>query len=88
VQQPGFQPGRKLAWDFITRLKGVTTMKVLIKGLESSEDAALAVENGADGIIASNHAGRATETSRGTIECVAGIAQKVKGRVPVPGDRR
>ena len=72
-----------LTWDFIGRLKGVTKMKVVIKGLESGEDAALAVENGADGIIISNHGGRATETGRGTIECVAEVAQAVRRRVPV-----
>ena len=72
-----------LTWDFIKRLKDVTTMKVVIKGLESSEDAALALEHGADGIIVSNHGGRATETGRGTIECVAEVAQSVKGRVPI-----
>ena len=72
-----------LTWDFIKRLKGVTKMKVVIKGLESGEDAALAVDNGADGIIISNHGGRATETGRGTIESVAEVAQAVRGRIPV-----
>src|SRR5262245_44071917 len=72
-----------LTWDFIKRLKGVTKMKVLIKGLETGEDAALAVENGADGIIVSNHGGRATETGRGTIECVAEVSQAVRRRVPI-----
>jgi isopentenyl diphosphate isomerase/L-lactate dehydrogenase-like FMN-dependent dehydrogenase len=72
-----------LTWDFIKQLKDVTTMKVLIKGLESGEDAALALEHGADGIVISNHGGRATETGRGTIECVAEVAQAVKGRVPI-----
>ena len=72
-----------LTWDFIKRLKGVTKMKVVIKGLETREDAALALEHGADGIIVSNHGGRATETGRGTIECVAEVAQAVRGRIPV-----
>ena len=72
-----------LTWDFIKRLKGVTKMKVVIKGLETREDAALAVDNGADGIIVSNHGGRATETGRGTIECVAEVAQAVRGRIPI-----
>jgi 4-hydroxymandelate oxidase len=72
-----------LTWDFIKQLKDVTTMKVLIKGLESGEDAALALDHGADGIIISNHGGRATETGRGTIESVAEVAQVVKGRVPI-----
>jgi 4-hydroxymandelate oxidase len=58
------------------------------RGLQHSatsafEDAALALEHGADGIIFSNHGGRATETGRGTIESVAEVAQAVKGRVPI-----
>ena len=72
-----------LTWDFIKRLKDVTKMKVLLKGLEAGEDAALAVGSGADGIIISNHGGRATETGRGTIECVAEVSQAVSGRIPI-----
>jgi len=72
-----------LTWDFIKRLKDVTKMKVVIKGLETREDAALAVEHGADGIVVSNHGGRATETGRGTIECVAEVVQAARGRIPV-----
>jgi len=72
-----------LTWDFIARLKTVTKMKVLLKGIESGEDAAMAVDRGADGIIISNHGGRATETGRGTIESVAEVVQAVRGRVPV-----
>src|SRR5262245_37021995 len=72
-----------LTWDFIKRLKDVTKMKVVIKGLETREDAAQAVDHGADGIVVSNHGGRATETGRGTIECVSEVAQAVRGRIPV-----
>lgn len=72
-----------LTWDFIKRLKDVTKMKVLIKGLDTREDAALAVQNGADGIIVSNHGGRATETSRGTLEALPEVVQEARGRIPV-----
>ncbi|MBL8137582.1 MAG: alpha-hydroxy-acid oxidizing protein [Acidobacteria bacterium] len=72
-----------LTWDFIKRLKDVTSMKVMIKGLESGEDAALAVSSGADGIIVSNHGGRATETGRATIECLPEVVQAVGGRLPI-----
>jgi isopentenyl diphosphate isomerase/L-lactate dehydrogenase-like FMN-dependent dehydrogenase len=72
-----------LTWDFVKRLKDITRMKVLLKGLETADDAALAVRHGADGIIISNHGGRSTETGRGTIECVAEVADAVKARVPV-----
>ncbi|HEY2464733.1 MAG TPA: alpha-hydroxy acid oxidase [Steroidobacteraceae bacterium] len=72
-----------LTWDFIKRLRDVTKMKILIKGLESAQDAELAVAHGADGIIVSNHGGRATDTGRGTLECLPEIAAAVRGRVPV-----
>jgi 4-hydroxymandelate oxidase len=72
-----------LTWDFIKRLKEATKMKVLIKGLESGADAKLAVENGADGIIVSNHGGRATDTGRGTLECLPEVVAEVRSRVPV-----
>jgi 4-hydroxymandelate oxidase len=72
-----------LTWDFIRRLKDMTKMKVVIKGIESGEDAALAVQNGADGIMVSNHGGRATETGRGTIEALPEVVQGAAGRVPV-----
>ena len=72
-----------LTWDFIKRLRDVTRMKILIKGLESGQDATLAVANGADGIIVSNHGGRATDTGRGTLECLPEIAAAVRGKVPI-----
>jgi 4-hydroxymandelate oxidase len=72
-----------LTWDFIKQLKGVTRMKVLIKGLESGEDASLAVDSGADGVIVSNHGGRATETGRSTLECLPEVVAAVRGRIPV-----
>ena len=72
-----------LTWDFIKRVKDLTTMKVIIKGLETREDASLAVENGADGIIVSNHGGRATETNRATIEALPEVLEGAAGRIPV-----
>jgi len=72
-----------LTWDFIKRVRDVTKMKIMVKGLESGEDAALAVDNGADGIVVSNHGGRATETGRATIESLPEVVQAVAGRIPV-----
>ena len=72
-----------LTWDVIGRMKEVTNMKVIIKGIEVGADAALAVQHGADGIIVSNHGGRATETGRGTIECLPEVIAAVNGRIPV-----
>lgn len=72
-----------LTWDVIGRLRDMTDMKILIKGIEVGEDAALAVQRGADGIVLSNHGGRATDTGRGTIECLPEVVEAVNGRIPV-----
>ena len=72
-----------LTWDFIKRLKDHTSMKVLVKGIVTSEDAALAVEHGVDGLIVSNHGGRAEESSLSTIEVLPEVVDAVNGRVPV-----
>ncbi|MGA0935035.1 MAG: alpha-hydroxy acid oxidase [Pseudohongiellaceae bacterium] len=72
-----------LTWDVIGRMKDITNMKVLIKGIEVGADAALAVQYGADGIILSNHGARATDTGRGTIECLPEVIKAVNGKIPV-----
>jgi 4-hydroxymandelate oxidase len=72
-----------LTWDYVDKLKHATTMKVLVKGVVTREDAARALAHGADGIIVSNHGGRADETLRGTIESLPEVLEAVNGRVPV-----
>jgi len=70
-------------WSYVDRLKKMTKMKVMLKGIDTAEDAKLAVEHGADGLIVSNHGGRATETGRGTIDILPEVVDAVSGRVPV-----
>lgn len=70
-------------WDFVKRLKDATTMKLLLKGIVTREDAQLAVEHGVDGIVVSNHGGRAEESLRSTIECLPEVVDAVQGKVPV-----
>ena len=72
-----------LTWEHVRRLKGLTQMKLLIKGIETGEDARLCVENGVDGIVVSNHGGRAEESGRATIECLPEVVAAVSGRIPV-----
>lgn len=72
-----------LTWDFVKRLKDATKMKLLLKGIVTREDARLAVEHGVDGIVVSNHGGRAEESLRSTIECLPEVVDAVKGKVPV-----
>ena len=72
-----------LTWDFVDRLKGATSMKLFVKGIVTGEDAALALEHGVDGIVVSNHGGRAEESGRSTIECLPEIANAAGGRIPI-----
>jgi len=55
----------------------------VLKGLETREDAELAVRHGVDGIIVSNHGGRAQEGGRGTIECLPEVVDAVHCKLPV-----
>ncbi|HEY7816688.1 MAG TPA: alpha-hydroxy acid oxidase [Vicinamibacteria bacterium] len=72
-----------LTWEFVRKLKDATTLKVLIKGIVTPEDARLAVDNGVDGVIVSNHGGRAENSTRGTIECLPEVVEAAGGRIAV-----
>jgi len=70
-------------WDFVDRLKDSTSMKLLLKGIVTAEDASLAMEHGVDGVIVSNHGGRAEDSGRSTIESLSEVVNAVDGRMPV-----
>ena len=72
-----------LTWDFVGRLREETSMRLLIKGIGTREDAALCVEHGVDGIIVSNHGGRSEESGMATIDSLPEVVAAVGGRVPV-----
>src|SRR5581483_1548653 len=70
-------------WEFVKRLRDATTMKVLLKGIVTREDAELAMQNGVSGLFVSNHGGRAEDSLRPTIDCVSEVVAGVAGRAPV-----
>jgi isopentenyl diphosphate isomerase/L-lactate dehydrogenase-like FMN-dependent dehydrogenase len=70
-------------WDFVKRLRDAVKVKLLIKGIVTREDAQLAVEHGVDGLMVSNHGGRAEETLRPTIESLPEVLEGAAGRIPV-----
>jgi isopentenyl diphosphate isomerase/L-lactate dehydrogenase-like FMN-dependent dehydrogenase len=72
-----------LTWEFVRRLRDMTKLKLVLKGIETREDAELAIRHGVDGIIVSNHGGRAQEGGRGTIECLPEVVDGVQGKLPV-----
>jgi isopentenyl diphosphate isomerase/L-lactate dehydrogenase-like FMN-dependent dehydrogenase len=72
--------GMALTWDFLEQLRQETQMKVLVKGIVTAADAERSVEYGVDGIIVSNHGGRADDSGRGAIDSLAEVAPAVNGR--------
>jgi isopentenyl diphosphate isomerase/L-lactate dehydrogenase-like FMN-dependent dehydrogenase len=70
-------------WAFADRIRKSWKGKFLIKGIDTREDAKLCLEHGLDGILVSNHGGRATETLRPTIEALPEVVAAVGGRIPV-----
>ncbi len=72
-----------LTWEFLKRLRGTFKGRIVVKGLLAFEDAILAVDNGLDGIVVSNHGGRAEDSGRSTIDALPEIVEAVRGRLPV-----
>jgi len=72
-----------MTWDFISRLKDTTDMRVLVKGIVRGDDAQRCVQSGADGVIVSNHGGRANAGGRSTIESLPEVVDALRGRIPV-----
>jgi 4-hydroxymandelate oxidase len=72
-----------LSWDTVRRMRDITRMKIVLKGIVTPDDAELAVQNGIDGILVSNHGGRGEDNGRSTIDALPDIIAAVKGRMPV-----
>jgi 4-hydroxymandelate oxidase len=68
---------------YLDRLRALVRGKLLVKGVVTGEDAALAVAHGVDGVIVSNHGGRNEETLRASLDCLPEIAAAVGRQVPV-----
>jgi len=72
-----------LTWADLEQLVAECELPVLVKGLITAEDAELAVEHGAAGVVVSNHGGRQLDNAPPTIEALPEVAEAVEGRIPV-----
>jgi len=72
-----------ITWRDLERVCGEFDLPVLVKGLVTGEDAALAVEHGAAGVVVSNHGGRQLDNAPATIDALPEVVEAVDGRIPV-----
>jgi len=75
--------GTGMTWEFVDRLRAVVKGKLLLKGIVTGEDAKEALGHGVDGIIVSNHGGRAEESGQPTIGVLVEVVEAVGGKIPV-----
>ena len=71
-----------LTWSDLEQLRG-PGLPLVLKGIQTAEDAALAVEHGVDAIVVSNHGGRQLDAVAPTAELLPEIVDAVGGRVEV-----
>ncbi|QSB12163.1 alpha-hydroxy-acid oxidizing protein [Lysinibacillus fusiformis] len=81
VLQNVFHP--TLNWAHVRELKKRTNLPILLKGILHPEDAKLAIDNGIDGIIVSNHGGRQLDGVIGSLDALPAIAKAVNGQIPI-----
>ena len=72
-----------LSWKQVAELKTRTSLPILLKGILHPEDAKLAIENGIDGIIVSNHGGRQLDGVIASIDALPSIVEAVDEKIPV-----
>ena len=70
-------------WKDVESLRAFTKLPVILKGILDPEDAELAIQAGADGVVVSNHGGRNLDTAPPTIEALPDVVDRVQGRIPL-----
>jgi isopentenyl diphosphate isomerase/L-lactate dehydrogenase-like FMN-dependent dehydrogenase len=76
-----FVPG--MTWKVLDWLHAATKLPVVVKGICTAEDASLAVQNGAQAVIVSNHGGRTLDGCIPTLYALPEVVQAVNNRIPV-----
>jgi isopentenyl diphosphate isomerase/L-lactate dehydrogenase-like FMN-dependent dehydrogenase len=69
-----------LTWQGLERLASECSVPVLIKGVLTGEDAGLAVEHGAAGVVVSTHGGRQLDCALSTADALPEVVEAVAGR--------
>jgi isopentenyl diphosphate isomerase/L-lactate dehydrogenase-like FMN-dependent dehydrogenase len=72
-----------LTWSYLADLASDCRVPVLVKGVLTAEDATLAIEHGAAGVVVSNHGGRQLDRCLATVEALPEVVDAVEGRAPV-----
>ncbi len=72
-----------ITWDSMDKIKEIAGLPFLLKGVQTAEDAAIAVQHGVDVIWVSNHGGRQLDHALGTMDTLPEIVQAVGGKADI-----
>lgn len=72
-----------LQWADLARLRAMTGLPIVLKGVLHPDDARLALEHGVDGLVVSNHGGRQIDGEIASLDALPAIAAVVQGRIPL-----
>jgi 4-hydroxymandelate oxidase len=72
-----------MSWEHVARLRAMTDLPVVLKGILHPDDALLGIDHGADAIMLSNHGGRQLDGVPATIDLLPDMAAVLGGRVPL-----
>ena len=79
----GVQTNPSLSWDDLATLREMTSLPILVKGIQHVEDAREAAARGVDGIVVSNHGGRQVDGALASLDALAPIAEAVGDELAV-----
>jgi lactate 2-monooxygenase len=79
----GVQANPSLSWDDLEQLREMTSLPILVKGIQHVDDAREAVRRGVDGIVVSNHGGRQVDGAVASLDALPPIAAAVGGELEI-----
>tara|TARA_A100001234_G_scaffold199269_1_gene190515 strand:+ start:185 stop:1285 length:1101 start_codon:yes stop_codon:yes gene_type:complete len=83
AQYVGHKTEDSITWSDLDWLKSNTNLPIIIKGLQTYEDAKLALKHEIQGIIVSNHGGRQLDGSLSSIECLPRVVDAVDDQIDI-----
>ena len=81
LRNAGHNPS--VTWDDVDWLRSITSLRVVLKGIVTAEDARIAIEHGVDGIVVSNHGGRQLDGAIATLDALPEVVEAAAGRCEV-----
>ena len=76
----------QVTWESLDQIRDLTSLPFMVKGIQTAEDATLAVEHGVDVVWVSNHGGRQLDHARGSLDTLPEIVSAVAGRAEIVVD--